>query len=120
LENLIAGTSADRHRQRTEQPDADSLLGLDGADTLDGGAGADYLEGGAGNDTYIIDNIGDVIVEGVAGGIDTVIVMVDGLTIGANVIRLGGTAHVLIGGDDDNSLTGMRTAVQNWSTVAAG
>jgi len=114
LENLIAGTSGltgtgnALNNQMTGSAGADSLLGLDGADTLDGGAGADCLGGGAGNDTYIIDNIGDVIVEGVAGGIDTVIVMVDGLTIGANVenIRLGGTAHVLIGGDDDNSLTG--------------
>jgi len=32
-------------------------------DTLDGGAGADKLTGGTGNDTYIVDNTGDVVTE---------------------------------------------------------
>ncbi len=41
----------------------DTLLGGAGNDTLDGGTGADYMAGGAGNDTYVIDNVGDVIVE---------------------------------------------------------
>lgn len=42
------------------------------------------------------------------GGNDTAIVMVDGLIIGANVenIRLAGTAHVAIGGDNDNHISG--------------
>lgn len=34
-----------------------------GDDTLDGGAGADSMVGGYGNDTYIVDNVGDVVVE---------------------------------------------------------
>jgi len=53
----------------------DTLLGYAGNDLLDGGAGADRLDGGSGNDTYIIDNVGDVVSEtgvGAAGGIDTV------------------------------------------------
>ncbi|PTQ91428.1 VCBS domain-containing protein, partial [Agitococcus lubricus] len=33
------------------------------SDTLDGGAGADTLAGGEGTDTYIVDNVGDVVVE---------------------------------------------------------
>lgn len=43
--------------------DSDRLIGGQGNDTLNGGPGADRLEGGSGNDTYIVDNIGDVIVE---------------------------------------------------------
>ena len=53
------------------------LYGLAGNDTLDGGTGADHMFGGAGNDTYIVDNLGDVASEdngsgGNAGGTDLV------------------------------------------------
>ena len=41
----------------------DYIWGGDGSDILDGGVGADYLAGGWGDDTYIVDNIGDVLVE---------------------------------------------------------
>ena len=41
----------------------DTLLGLGGADTLDGGPGVDRMEGGAGNDTYVVDDAGDLVVE---------------------------------------------------------
>jgi serralysin len=51
---------------------ADTLIGNVGADTLDGGAGADSLNGGASNDTYIVDNIGDLITELLGGGTDLV------------------------------------------------
>jgi len=51
---------------------ADSLYGGDGADTLDGGASVNLLTGGAGNDTYILTNATDVVVEATNGGIDIV------------------------------------------------
>lgn len=35
-----------------------------GNDFLDGGAGIDFMKGGAGNDTYVVDDINDVIDEG--------------------------------------------------------
>jgi Ca2+-binding RTX toxin-like protein len=41
----------------------DQLTGGEGKDTLSGGAGADTMRGGLGDDTYIIDNVGDVIIE---------------------------------------------------------
>lgn len=41
----------------------DYLVGDAGLDTLDGGAGADTMVGGADDDTYIVDNIGDVVIE---------------------------------------------------------
>jgi Ca2+-binding RTX toxin-like protein len=53
--------------------DGDDLInGGDGFDILNGAAGADTLIGGAGNDSYAIDNLLDVIVEEVNGGIDSV------------------------------------------------
>lgn len=114
VENLTAGVSGltgtgnGLNNGMTGTAGADTLVGLDGDDTLDGGAGADRLDGGAGNDTYILDNVGDVVVEAPDGGIDTAVLMVNGLTVGAGIenIRLGGTAHVVAGGAGDSSITG--------------
>jgi Ca2+-binding RTX toxin-like protein len=39
---------------------------------LNGGTGTDFLIGGKGNDTFVVDNIGDIIAEGLNDGIDTV------------------------------------------------
>ncbi|MGO6946632.1 M10 family metallopeptidase C-terminal domain-containing protein [Rhizobium johnstonii] len=51
---------------------ANTIKGAAGADTLDGKAGADILIGGAGNDTYIVDNVGDVVTEGLNEGGDLI------------------------------------------------
>ena len=56
--NVLSGLAGD-----------DTLSGLAGNDTLDGGAGKDVLRGGSGDDTYIIDNVLDVIDE--EGNLDT-------------------------------------------------
>jgi Ca2+-binding RTX toxin-like protein len=42
---------------------ANNITGGKGADRLDGLAGADILQGGLGNDTYIVDNAGDTVIE---------------------------------------------------------
>src|SRR4030095_6282886 len=39
---------------------------------LDGGLGADTMAGGAGNDTYIVDNVGDIVTEALNAGTDPV------------------------------------------------
>ncbi|MDO3437053.1 calcium-binding protein, partial [Rhizobium sp. CBN3] len=51
---------------------ANTILGGAGADTLDGKAGADSLIGGAGNDTYLVDDVGDVVTEGLNAGTDLI------------------------------------------------
>ncbi|WP_085741056.1 MULTISPECIES: matrixin family metalloprotease [unclassified Pseudomonas] len=95
------------------------ITGNSGDNILDGGAGADYMAGGTGNDTYIVDNIGDVVVETstLASEIDTVRSSVT-FTLGANLenLILTGTANingignaqnnVLTGNDGDNQLNG--------------
>lgn len=94
-----------------------ALTGNAGANRLDGAYGADVMSGGAGNDTYIVDNTGDVISESAGGGIDTVESLVS-FTLSAEVenLTLTGTeatsgtgnalANVLIGNASSNRLDG--------------
>jgi VCBS repeat-containing protein len=46
----------------------DALAGLEGNDTLIGGLGSDAMNGGSGDDWYYVDNAGDGVTEGAAGG----------------------------------------------------
>ena len=85
------------------------LGGNSGNNRLNGGAGADIMNGGAGNDIYIVDNVGDRVIEGSAtGGIDKVESSVS-FTLGSNVENLVLTGAGAINGYGnglDNSLTG--------------
>ncbi len=76
------------------------IIGNAGNNTLDGGIGADHMSGGAGNDTYIVDNIHDVVSEQIVaghddGGIDTVQASVS-FTLGAffENLTLTGTGNI--------------------------
>jgi Ca2+-binding RTX toxin-like protein len=78
------------------------------ANVLDGGLGVDVLIGGSGDDTYLVENLGDTVVEGLSAGVDTVRSLVD-FRLGANVEVLdlsAGVAQSGTGNDLDNSLYG--------------
>ena len=87
----------------------DSLTGDVEINVLDGGLGADTLTGGDGSDSYVVDNVGDQVVEtSAAGGVDIVRSSVS-FTLGANVdnLDLVGLGNINgTGNDDANTITG--------------
>ncbi|WP_443136636.1 Ig-like domain-containing protein, partial [Methylobacterium sp. Leaf399] len=90
-----------------------TITGNAGANRLDGGAGADVLQGGLGNDTYLVDNVSDRVIEATGGGSDSVIASVSyRLAAGQEIESLalsastGGTALTITGNEFANALTG--------------
>lgn len=64
----------------------DTIYGGNGHDTINGGLGADYMEGNDGDDAYIVDNVGDVVVElSGEGDFDIVYTTVSTYTLPAEV-----------------------------------
>jgi tricorn protease-like protein len=61
LANTLIGSTG--HDQLLGLAGNDTLVGGAGNDVLNGGTGADLLKGGLGNDTYVVDNAGDVVDE---------------------------------------------------------
>jgi Ca2+-binding RTX toxin-like protein len=86
----------------------DNLQGGAGNDRLDGATGADTLAGGAGDDTYVIDNVGDLVIEATGEGHDRVLSSVNySLTANVEDAQLTGSANLsLVGNSLDNVLTG--------------
>jgi len=90
----------------------DRLEGGAGHDKLTGGAGKDRLIGGTGNDTYIISNLGDIVIEGLNAGADKVRSTVT-VALAANVEQLTLTGTAAINGTGNglnNTLTGNAAA----------
>ena len=52
--------------------DNDTLQGNAGADLLDGGTGVDQMAGGVGDDSYVVNNAGDLVTEFFNQGYDQV------------------------------------------------
>uniref|UniRef100_UPI003F20702A beta strand repeat-containing protein n=1 Tax=Rhizobium sp. F40D2 TaxID=3453141 RepID=UPI003F20702A len=91
---------------------ANTIKGGAGADALDGSAGADVLIGAAGNDTYIVDNVGDVVTEGLNEGTDLIRTALSSYTLGNNVENLLYTGS--------SGFTGTGNALSNTITGGAG
>ena len=86
----------------------DVLTGDTSVNTLSGGAGNDRLSGGDGNDTYIVDQVGDVVVENSNEGIDIVNASIN-CTLPANIEYLWLTGNAAIdgvGNDLNNGIFG--------------
>jgi Ca2+-binding RTX toxin-like protein len=104
--NSISGNSANNILSGGGLDDV--LIGDAGNDTLDGGAGNDGMTGGMGDDIYIVDTVGDAVVEASGEGLDTVNSSI-GFTLAANFenLTLTGSANINgIGNDVANTLTG--------------
>jgi Ca2+-binding RTX toxin-like protein len=139
---LLDGTANDDTLNGTAETDiisggagSDQLSGGAGNDTLYGGSGADFLIGGAdadimigegGDDTYVVDDPADQVIEALDGGFDAVSTNIDyvlgenvealkltgladltgtGNTLN-NVMRGNGGANLLFGGLGDDKLRG--------------
>jgi Ca2+-binding RTX toxin-like protein len=72
------------------------LIGNSGNNVLNGGTAADVMRGMAGNDSYVVDNAGDIVDESVAGssGTDSVYSLIDFNL--ANAVTVKGTVENLV------------------------
>lgn len=110
----IIGTAAREYLYGTDQNDrilggeGDFAVGFGGDDIL---AGASFLVGGHGNDTYYIQNTGQVVVENANEGTDTALMLMDpssgAYTLPDNVeVGVILTGSTLFGNGLDNTLFG--------------
>lgn len=113
----IEGTSGkDRISTKTTVPGQpfatnldDVLNGYGSNDVLAGAGGADVMTGGTGDDRYYVENVGDVVIEVAAEGIDTVFTTLSSYTLGADVEELkfiGSGDFAGTGNDRNNKLYG--------------
>ena len=116
-----------------------TLHGNSGANRLDGGEGADWLAGGVGDDTYVLDDVGDVVVEAAGEGFDLIRTTLEGYVLGTDLeglvlegtqslsgygnaldnVLIGNTGANLLQGEDGNdTLAGWRG--NDWLQGGAG
>ncbi len=124
LDNILTGTTGNDILESRDGNDTinagdgdDLLNGGAGNDILNGGIGNDYLygytgidtmSGGAGNDTYVVDNVGDIIIENASEGFDVVQSSVS-YTLSSNIenLTLTGSGNInATGNDSDNVIIG--------------
>jgi microcystin-dependent protein len=95
LDNVIIGGTG-----------VDNLMGMGGNDTLRGGTGAaNFLFGGAGDDLYIVEAVGDSVIEVAGEGTDFVNTALASFTLSTNVENLtytGASAFIGVGNASNN------------------
>jgi serralysin len=104
VNNVLNGNEGDDALQGNEGND--TLLGGAGMDVLNGGTGNDTMDGGSGNDTYVVDSLGDTVIELLSSDIDTVISVLPDYTLAANIenLTLGGIQFISAFNGTGNSL----------------
>jgi Ca2+-binding RTX toxin-like protein len=114
--DLVTGDAADNILTGTMFND--ELQGLGGNDVLNGGFGVDLMAGGAGDDTYVVDNVGDSVVELAGEGNDTVRTSLASYVLGDEVENLtflgtgnfvgtgNASVNIITGGNGDDLLIG--------------
>ncbi|MBB3981051.1 Ca2+-binding RTX toxin-like protein [Sphingobium fontiphilum] len=92
---------------------ANQITGNSGDNAINGGLGADRMAGGLGNDSYYVDNVGDVVLESSGQGADTVRSSIS-FALGAqyieNLVLVGNGAIDGAGNSLANSITGNAAA----------
>ncbi|OOF69661.1 hypothetical protein BKG89_06220 [Rodentibacter caecimuris] len=104
-DDVLTGNNADNNIQGGKGND--TIRGGAGNDFLDGGLGVDTMYGGTGDDRYVVDNVGDKVIELANEGTDTVFSHID-YTLTENVENLtllGTMAKSATGNELDNVLT---------------
>ena len=116
-DEIYAGSGADKVYGGSG---GDTIKGGNGDDYIDGGTGADLMFGGLGDDTYIVDDINDLVYEvlsSAAGGFDTIRTNISislpqnvesAEALGDNDININGNSfdNILVGNKGNNSLFG--------------
>jgi Ca2+-binding RTX toxin-like protein len=106
---------------------ANGITGNGAANVLDGGTGSDLLAGLGGDDTYIVDHIGDLVIELANNGVDQVQSAVT-TTLAANVEHLTLTGDATINGTGNaldnvlkgNSATNLLSGANGHDTLRGG
>jgi trimeric autotransporter adhesin len=93
LDNTITGNNGGSYLKGLTGND--KLIGGMGSDWLDGGLGADTLTGGENSDFYVIDNIGDVIIETGTYGNDTVEYHINASTTQVSTLTVGSSSNTV-------------------------
>jgi Ca2+-binding RTX toxin-like protein len=113
----LTGTAAINATGNTQ---VNRLIGNSAANVLDGMQGIDTMSGGLGDDTYVVDNAGDKVVESIGQGNDTIKssvsyglggIFIETLQLtGTGAVNATGNTQVntLIGNSSANVLDGMQ------------